>query len=321
MIEICGQFNGGKINAAADLPAQDAKDAVRSKPVASSEVVEPDSKSKTTKAIKPYFFVVAADPQLLYKQKDDRNWRTTIGHINRIKPDFMIVCGDLVQAPNESVEWEDPKKVAEFDKLAALYTAGAKRLNPAIKLYNVAGNHDVSLTPTPRTLSWYESRFNTKPWYNFVHKNSLFVVLESNLLRNPKGAPKHAIAQKQFIDQSIKLAKQKPFAHRTVYMHHPLCINAIDEKDQYFNMPSKVRLALIRRFKEAGFVAAFCGHLHRNAYVKTGNFEIITTSSCGAALGKDPLGFRIVKVYPDRLEHKFVPFGKVPEKVELKQGR
>ena len=84
-------------------------------------------------------------------------------------------------------------------------------------------------------------------------------------------------------------------------------------------MPSKVRLALIKRFKAAGFSAAFCGHYHRNAYVKSGKFEIITTASCGAALGKDPLGFRIVKVYPDRLEHAYVVFGKMPEKIELKQ--
>ena len=30
----------------------------------------------------PYFYVVAADPQLLFNQKDDRNWKATVDHLN-----------------------------------------------------------------------------------------------------------------------------------------------------------------------------------------------------------------------------------------------
>jgi UDP-2,3-diacylglucosamine pyrophosphatase LpxH len=266
----------------------------------------------------PYFYIVAADPQLLFKQKDDRNWRTTVDHINRLQPAFVVVCGDLVQAPNEASKWDKPENVVAFDKLAALYNAGAKRLDPKISLFNVAGNHDVSSVPTPQTLQWYESRFKTKPWYRFERKGSLFVVLESNLLRNATGAPKEGAAQLKFIDETIALAKKGKYAHRTAYMHHPLCTHSVDEKDGYFNIQKKVRLDLIKQFTEAKFDAVFCGHYHRNAYVKSGTLELITTSSCGAALGKDPLGFRIVKVYPDRLEHEYVTLAKMPKRVELK---
>ncbi|MDA0839132.1 MAG: metallophosphoesterase [Planctomycetota bacterium] len=269
----------------------------------------------------PYFYIVAADPQLLFNQKDDRNWRTTVDHINRLRPDFVIVCGDLIQAPNDAAQWENPKNLEAYDKLAAMYNAGAKQIDPKIKLYNVAGNHDVSLAPTPKTLAWYESRFGVKPWYRFEHNNALFVVLESNLIRNPSGAPDEATAQKRFIDESVSLAKSQRYAHRTAYMHHPLCLQAVDEADGYFNIPRAQRLDLIAQFKDAGFEAVFCGHYHRNAYVKTDNIELITTSSCGAPLGKDPLGFRIVKVYSDRLEHEYIPFERMPEKIELNSER
>ncbi|MEM7394662.1 MAG: hypothetical protein AAF492_20185, partial [Verrucomicrobiota bacterium] len=97
----------------------------------------------------------------------------------------------------------------------------------------------------------------------------------------------------------------------------PLCLKSVDEKDQYFNIQLEPRKALLKRFHEHGFKAVFCGHYHRNAYVKDGDLELITTSSCGVALGKDPLGFRIVKVHPDRIEHEYVPFEKVPEHVSF----
>ena len=121
---------------------------------------------------KPYFYIVAADPQLLWGQKDERNWQTAVDHINRLGPDFVIVCGDLIQGANESKAWDDPKKVKEYDHLAKLYLDAAKKIKPGIKLYNVAGNHDVSLKPTAKTLAWYEGHFG-KPWYAFEHKQSL----------------------------------------------------------------------------------------------------------------------------------------------------
>jgi hypothetical protein len=37
--------------------------------------------SESAKSQKPYFYIVAADPQLLWGQKDDRNWQTAVDHI------------------------------------------------------------------------------------------------------------------------------------------------------------------------------------------------------------------------------------------------
>jgi 3',5'-cyclic AMP phosphodiesterase CpdA len=268
------------------------------------------------KAVEPYFYVVAADPQLFFKQQDDRNWTNTIAQINRLQPDFMIVCGDLVQCDNKPENWLKPGQMEAYDKLAAAYLDGAKKLDSAIPLYNVAGNHDVSIAPNAKTLSWYRSKFGA-PWYAFEHKNSLFVVLESNLIRDPGGAPEEGLAQWTWLDEKLAETSKRRFDHKTVYMHHPLCLTNVDEADSYFNIQKTERLKLLNRFHDHGFSAAFCGHYHRNAYVKDGELELVTTSSCGAALGKDPLGFRIVKVYPDRLEHQYYGFEDLPEKVLL----
>ncbi|MEZ5303722.1 MAG: metallophosphoesterase [Verrucomicrobiales bacterium] len=249
----------------------------------------------------------ARRPQLLFKQKDDRNWRRTVELVNRIKPDFAIVCGDLIQAENDPELWKKPGALDGYNDLAAMYWKTAKQIDPAIKLYNCAGNHDVSAKPTPETLAWYREKFGA-PWYRFEHKGSLFVVLESNLIRDPSGAPEEAAAQWKWFGETLEAAKAGAYAHKTAYMHHPLCLQAADEKDQYFNVPKEKRAEMIKRLQDAGFAAVFCGHYHRNAYAKAGDLEIITTSSCGAPLGKDPLGFRLVTVYPDRLEQKYYSF-------------
>ena len=69
----------------------------------------PKDKRVVADPVKPYFFIVAADPQLLFHQKDDRNWHTTVGLINGLNPDFVIVCGDLTHAGNNAADWNDAK--------------------------------------------------------------------------------------------------------------------------------------------------------------------------------------------------------------------
>ena len=45
---------------------------------------------------KPYFYIVAADPQLLWGQKDERNWQTTVEHINRLKPALFLYQAEII---------------------------------------------------------------------------------------------------------------------------------------------------------------------------------------------------------------------------------
>lgn len=262
----------------------------------------------------PWFYVVAADPQLYMKQKDDAFWRATVEGLNRLDPEFVIICGDLIHAANDPKEWLSPEKMAHHEKLATDYLRVAAELN--IPLYNVAGNHDVSIQPTPQTIEWYTEKFGP-PWYSFEHKNSLFVILESNLIKDGAGAPSIAERQWQWFKNTVESSSERKFCHKTVYMHHPLCLKQVDEQDGYFNLPRKQRKALLGLLHQHGFDAVFCGHYHRNAYVRDGDLELITTASCCAPLGKDPRGLRIVKVFRDRLEHSYHEIEKLPEAVDL----
>ncbi len=262
----------------------------------------------------PWFYVVAADPQLYMKQKDDAYWRATVDGLNRLSPDFVIVCGDLIAGANDAKKWLSPTVMAKHEKLANDYLKVASRLK--VPLYNVAGNHDVALQPSPHTINWYTKRFG-RPWYSFEHKNSLFLILESNLIKDGAGAPAIAAQQWQWFLKTLQASSKRDYQHKTVYMHHPVCRERVDEDDDYFNLPKTKRFELLKLLHEHGFDAVFCGHFHRNAYVRDGKLELITTASCCVPLGKDPRGLRIVKVFQDRLDHSYHEIQKLPKAVRL----
>jgi|SaaInlStandDraft_1057018.scaffolds.fasta_scaffold03345_6 serine/threonine-protein phosphatase CPPED1 len=257
----------------------------------------------------PYTIAVGADPQLFMRQKDDSLWQKTIDQIIDVQPDFFIVCGDLINAPNRAAKWDEPKRVEEIERQAKAYLSGAKRLKKHLPVYNVAGNHDVSLSPTPERLSWYEDKFG-KPWYSFEHKNSLYVVLESNLLRDPSGAPLHAEKQLNWLDGVLKKAKKKNYDHKFAFMHHPLCLKDLNEKDSYHNIRTEMRKRLVSSFLSHDFSAIFSGHLHKNNYMQIENMKMITTTSCCVPFGKNPRGVHLVKINPESFSYEYVPLEK-----------
>lgn len=252
-----------------------------------------------------FCYFVMADPQLFWGSKE--SWDKAIGCANRLKPDFVIVCGDLVNHAGNEEE-------------AKAYLDGAAKLDKAIPLYHVCGNHDYDVS-RPESLGWYQARFG-HPWYRFTHKNSLFVVFESTMVKYGSEDQPQYQWQMQWLEQTLAAAKDRNYDHITVYTHYPLALRKADEEDEYFNLPKDRRMKLLELFHKHDVKAVFSGHLHHNAYVKDGDLELITTSSSGIALEqmgqpKDPLGFRIVKMYPDRIEHKYYGYDDLPETLTL----
>jgi len=267
-------------------------------------------KAPDSRPAEPYFFIQMADPQLYWGPLEF--WKKAIARANALKPAFVVVCGDLLNC-HGSVAKRDYKKDAQRAKD---YSEAAAGLDKRIGLYNLAGNHDVCNTPTPKTLEWYTRRFG-KMWYTFGHGGDFFMAIESDLVKNPAGAPKVAREQMAWIKKTLLSAAVKKARHRIVFMHHPMCLKKPDEPHQYFNLPPEARAELLKLFATAGVRAVFSGHYHGNLYVKFGDIELVTTSSTGKALRKDPLGFRIVKVYPDRIEHSYYGYEALPKKVEF----
>ena len=252
-----------------------------------------------------FCYFVMADPQLFWGSRE--SWERAIQCANRLKPDFVIVCGDLINHAGNEEE-------------ARAYLEVTATLDRQIPLYNVCGNHDY--TPSdPASLGWYQARFG-HPWYAFEHKGSLFIVFESTMVKQGSDDWPPYVWQMQWLDRTLQAAQKRNYRHITVYTHYPLALRRADEEDEYFNLPKARRTTLLRMFHQYNVEAVFSGHFHHNAYVKDGPLELITTSSTGIALEqmgqpKDPLGFRIVTMYPDRIEHRYFGYDELPETITL----
>lgn len=241
-------------------------------------------------ASQEYTFVVASDPQPPWGAIE--NWQQTINEINKISPDFVIVCGDMT---NDS----------RNEKEISAYFETAKELSPGIRLFHVPGNHDLLPEPSLASLELYKKHFG-KPYYSFEHKKSLFIVLESSSFKSTATAATPLVAeQMRWLRQTLIDSDKKQFDHKFVFLHHPFVLEKINEEEEYFNLPVALRNELLEIFVSHNVEIVFSGHLHQNRAIKIENIELVVNGSCGKALADSDLGFRIVKVSAQGVEHSF----------------
>ncbi|MCL5269200.1 MAG: metallophosphoesterase [bacterium] len=230
-----------------------------------------------------------------------------IAHANRLRPEFVVVCGDLVNRPG------DPAQIAEL-----LRVAGG--LDRRIPLRWVAGNHDLGNTPTAESLERYRATFGLD-WYSFDRRGCHFVVLDSCLLRDPDCLPGDAARQWEWLQEDLadaaRRAPGRASARIIVFMHHSLFLNAPDEEDQYFNIPRARRGPLLELLHRHGVEAVFSGHYHRCAAARDGAMEVVTTGPVGRPLGPDPSGLRVVRIFLGGLAHDYYSINAVPASIDL----
>jgi serine/threonine-protein phosphatase CPPED1 len=257
---------------------------------------------------KPFFFIQLTDPQFgMYAadsntEQETANFEFAIATANRLKPAFVIVTGDLLNKGG------DPLQTSE-------YLRAAVRLNPAIKLYNLPGNHDLGNVPTPESLRTYRVFFGPD-YYTFRLEGTAFFVLNSTLIHSPQGAPDEYQKQETWLKAELEKAKLEGMHRFIVIQHHPLFLERPDEPDKYENIPLERRRKYLDLFKQYGVSHLFSGHLHRNQIARYGTMELIVTGPIGKPLGKDPSGMRIVKVRAKSVEHQYIELGNIPNAVD-----
>jgi predicted phosphodiesterase len=255
------------------------------------------------------FFIQMADPQLGMSGKplfltvigtswkddnfavDAKLFETAIAHANELAPSFVVICGDLVNRAGH------PGQIAEFRRIT-------EQLDHSIPLYLVAGNHDVENKPSAESLTAYRATFGSD-WYSFRNGDVYGIVLNSQLIDAPDRVPLEAEKQLAWLRDELVQAEASGARHLLVFQHHPYFLTSASEEDQYFNIAGETRAVYLDLFKGAGVEAVLAGHYHRNAYGRDGKLEMITTGPVGKPLGRDPSGFRIVKVGKGALEHEY----------------
>jgi 3',5'-cyclic AMP phosphodiesterase CpdA len=260
----------------------------------------------------PFFFIQLADPQFGMFTGDKgfahetANLEFAVATINRLHPAFVVVSGDLVNKPGDAVQTAEYKRViAKIDK--------------AIPVYAMAGNHDIGNTPSPASLAVYTNQLGADR-YTFRHEDFTGIVLNSTIIHTPQNAGAELAAQEQWLEDELKKARESGAKHVVVFGHHPWFLKTADEPDEYFNIPGERRKRYLGWFKEAGVKYLFSGHYHRDLVARDAGFESVVTGPVGKPLGEGKSGLCIVVVRDDGLQHRFYDFGNLPTTVDPKAG-
>jgi 3',5'-cyclic AMP phosphodiesterase CpdA len=249
----------------------------------------------------PYFFIQITDPQFgMYESnkgfsKESEIYEEAVVAINKLKPDFVVITGDLVNNKDDS------SQVSEFKRITS-------EIDSKIPVWYSPGNHDIGQPPKQEDIDKFISDYGHDR-FSFTHKKSLFIGLNSCIIK----ANTPVLEQLQYEWIKKDLSKGKRTKHVILFSHYPFFINSFDEAETYSNISVDTRKKYLALFKEYNIDAVFAGHLHKNFSAKYGEMEMITTSSVGKPGGKDPSGLRIIKVYSDRIESKYFGFDEIPE--------
>eukprot|EP01116_Phalansterium_solitarium_P001739 TRINITY_DN11554_c0_g1_i1.p1 TRINITY_DN11554_c0_g1~~TRINITY_DN11554_c0_g1_i1.p1 ORF type:complete len:334 (-),score=74.89 TRINITY_DN11554_c0_g1_i1:372-1316(-) len=198
--------------------------------------------------------------------------------LNVARPEYVIVCGDLINAVPPSLGIDPPSLY--HDQVAA-FKAAVNMLDPSIPLVCVCGNHDVGNSPTLESIASYHSNFGDD-YFSFWTRGVFNIVVNTSLYHDPSSAPAYHDEQQAWLD--AQLAEASSAVHTFVFGHHPWFVRDIDEDDVYLYMPKAHRMPFLEKVKTAGVRALFAGHHHRNSIVKWGDIELITTAAVGRPL-------------------------------------
>lgn len=218
----------------------------------------------------------------------------TVAVANRLKPAFVVMCGDMVNDINDRDQIDEVLRIADG-------------LDDRIPIYWVAGNHDAAadtLHPEPKSLATYRAAFGDD-YYSFQHEDASFIVLNSTVMQHPEQVPEELESENRFLEKELKAARSRESSHIILFLHHPLFGRRAGEADSYWSVPLGRRLPMLERLRKYGVSAVFAGHWHRNNYASDGNMQMVATGSVGYPLGDDPSGYRVVEVFDERIEHQY----------------
>ena len=238
-----------------------------------------------------------------FTQETD-NFERAIAAANRLRPAFVVICGDLTHKQGDAAQ------IAEYHRIAA-------QLDRSIPLYSVSGNHDLALPLSSESIAAYRRSYGPD-YYTFERHGLYGIVINSSLFKEPALAPLEAAAQEAWIRSTLADARQPGRGPIMVFQHHSWFLTQPGEADQYFNLPREKREAMLGLFKDSGVSHVFAGHYHRNAFGHDESVEMVTTGPVGRPLGQDPSGVRIVMVNGATVTHRYYSLDSLPDRMSSK---
>ena len=258
----------------------------------------------------PFHFMILTDTQFgMYASDKDfvretANYEFTVATVNRLKPRFVVILGDLVNKEG------DPGQIREFLRITG-------KIDPTIPVYLVPGNHDVGRAPTQELLAAYRKNIG-RDYYSFRAGPVYGIVLNSVLIHDPKNSENEYRKQTEWLKQELESAKRSGAPQIIVFQHHPYFIKEAGEPDQYMNIALEHRKPMLELLHANDIRYVFAGHVHQNSVGRDGSLEMIATGPISMPFGEIGSGIRLVEVTAAGVRHQFFDFSKMPDALAIK---
>ncbi|MGO9203167.1 MAG: metallophosphoesterase [Limisphaerales bacterium] len=219
--------------------------------------------------------VQMCDPQIGFVDyaAEVARFRQAVRQVNELEPDFVLICGDLVEVPSR-------KSFADFNAAKAAFK---------VPCYCVPGNHDVGDAPTPESLRFYRQSIG-KDYYCFEHKGCAFLVVNTQLWKVP--VPEESARQDAWFKETLAGAAKKG---RRIFVagHIPLFARTPEEPNGHDNLPLEKRRELLSLFERYGVQLMLAGHTHRTLFVQYKATQMATSETTSLNVDLRPFGFRL----------------------------
>lgn len=237
-----------------------------------------------------FTFAQISDTQLGFSdyQRNIYSFRQAVTQINDLNPDFVVICGDLVNDAND-------KSFSDFKEIKS---------SLQMPCYCVPGNHDIGNKPTLESLHRYRKIIG-EDYFVVEHKGTTFIFVNTQLWKE--------VMEDESEKQDVWLKERLNIASKTgqqvfVVGHYPLFCKKADEAEEYMNLPFDKRMELLSLYDQYNVVAVLHGHTHTLTLNNYKDIQMVGAETTSKNFDKRPLGFRVWYA-EDRLppRHEFVP--------------
>ncbi|MDO5309818.1 MAG: metallophosphoesterase [Planctomycetia bacterium] len=224
------------------------------------------------------------DPQLGFnKTRDEKVYQLHLARlkreielVNESKPDVVFFAGDMAHFADEMKrDYPELLKKIETPMLVAV------------------GNHDVPDPLTAKGVVQFTDVFGVE-YNSLVVKGWKIIVFNSQYIRPTQ--------EQELYDQQVEWFKRElEDAHaknlKTILGSHvPPFVKSLDEKDEYFNFPSKFRQDFLDYSVSQGATFYLAGHTHTTLERAYRGMPILNAETTSVNFDQRPHGFRLLKI-------------------------
>ena len=232
-----------------------------------------------------FTFVQLTDPQIGFMdetpgyQATSDSFDRCMEMVNGIHPDLVIITGDLIHQPTDSLQ-------------CSIYKDIVAKADNGIEVLAVPGNHDMLKYSEESRARYME--FMGYDRFSIIHKGCAFIGIDSNCIKENDTQR----AQEQWDWLESELGKAAKCRHRFIFLHCPVIRETMDEKEDYFNFPMDERQRYCELFKKYDVDAVFSGHTHIGYETNVDGVQFINAGPVGPSFIDKP-GFNVISVGKD----------------------